>query len=133
MVDEEKKEEKVEQEKEKATWSMADLVALTDEVQHDELNFRDKTVHFQFCELTEKEEPKMKALSRTASEAEKMTMYQELGSERCLKMIIKANTKYPEGCSIDEHNWENLPTTLRYQIANKIMGVEGDVKENFTL
>tara|TARA_R100001244_G_scaffold33760_2_gene31392 strand:+ start:33 stop:440 length:408 start_codon:yes stop_codon:yes gene_type:complete len=135
MVDEEKKKEKVEEveEKEKATWSMADLIALTDEVQHDELAFRDKIVKFQFCELTEKEEPKMKALSRTASEADKMTMYQELGSERCLKMILKANKKYPEGCSIDEHNWENLPTTLRYQIANKIMGVEGDVKENFTL
>ena len=62
-----------------------------------------------------------------------MAMYQELGSQRCVKMILKANEKNPEGTTITEEYWKELPTTLRYGIANKIMGVEGVVKENFTI
>ena len=53
-------------------WTMEDLVALTDEVQEGEINFRDKVVKFQFCELVEKEEPKFRPLSDRASEEEKM-------------------------------------------------------------
>jgi hypothetical protein len=40
---------------EKESWSMDELVALTDEVQNGEVEFRGKTVTFQFCELAEKE------------------------------------------------------------------------------
>jgi|TARA_R100001163_G_C5037050_1_gene176000 hypothetical protein len=117
----------------KETWSMDDLVALTDEVQTDEIDYRGKLVKFQFCELTESEEPKFKNLGPDITEDEKMAVYQELGSERCLRMILKANEKNPDGATLGEEHWSGLPTTLRYAIANKIMGVEGAVKENFTI
>ena len=117
----------------KETWAMDDLVALTDEVQTDEIDYRGKLVKFQFCELTESEEPKFKNLGPDITEDEKMAVYQELGSERCLRMILKANEKNPDGATLGEEHWSGLPTTLRYAIANKIMGVEGAVKENFTI
>ena len=117
----------------KETWSMDDLVALTDEVQTDEIDYRGKLVKFQFCELTESEEPKFKNLGPDITEDEKMAVYQELGSERCLRMILKANEKNPDGATLGEEHWSGLPTTLRFAIANKIMGVEGAVKENFTI
>ena len=117
----------------KETWSMEDLVALTDEVQTDEIDYRGKIVKFQFCELTESEEPKFKNLGPDITEDEKMAVYQELGSERCLRMILKANEKNPDGATLEKEHWSVLPTTLRYSIANKIMGVEGAVKENFTI
>ena len=117
---------------EKETWSMEELVALTDEVQISEVIFRDKLVEFQFCELIEKEEPKLKA-SDNMSEEEKMGYYQELGAERVFRMIDKATEKNPDGPCISEEQWTLLPTTLRYQITNKILGVEQEVKENFTI
>ena len=120
-------------EEKKELWSMEELVALTDEVQTDEIDYRGKLVKFQFCELTESEEPKFKNLGPDITEDEKMAVYQELGSERCLRMILKANEKNPDGATLGEEHWSGLPTTLRYAIANKIMGVEGAVKENFTI
>ena len=65
---------------------MDELVALTDEVQISEVIFREKVVEFQFCELVEKEEPKIKAQDGM-SEDEKMGYFQELGSLRVFKMI----------------------------------------------
>ena len=118
---------------EKETWSMEDLMNLTDEVQTEEMDYRGKTLSIQFCELTESEEPKMKGLNDAMTEEEKMELYQKIGSDRCLKMIEKANSKNPEGETLNAAAWAALPTTLRYQIANKILGVEGEVKENFTL
>ena len=44
--DEVKKEEEIKTE----MWSMDDLVALTDEVQEGEIEFKEKLVKFQFCE-----------------------------------------------------------------------------------
>ena len=117
---------------EKKIWSMDELVALTDEVQTEKVEFRDKVVEFQFCELTEKEEPKFKALPDSASEQKKMDMYQKLGAERCLRMILKANEKNPEDITIEESHWLKLPTTLRYGIATKMMNIETEVKANFT-
>ena len=111
---------------------MDELVALTDEVQEEEVEFRDKVVQFQFCELTEKEEPKFTGMSESLSEEDKMAKYQELGIKRCLKMLEKANDKNPDGPTIGAEHWESLPTTLRYAISNKILGVEADVAENFT-
>ncbi len=116
---------------EKKIWSMDELVALTDEVQEEEVEFRDRIVQFQYCELTEKEEPKFTGMSDSLSEEEKMAKYQELGTSRCLKMLSKANKKNPDGPIISEEHWKSLPTTLRYTISNKILGVETDVTENF--
>ena len=39
------------------SWSMEDLIALTDEVQTAELDYKGKTVNIQWCELIESEEP----------------------------------------------------------------------------
>jgi hypothetical protein len=114
-------------------WTMEDLVALTDEVQEAEINFRDKIVKFQFCELIEKEEPKFKPLSDRASEEEKMAYYTEIGGNRILAMLEKANEKNPDGSCIDREHWPLLPTTLRYAISNEIMGIEQESRENFPL
>jgi hypothetical protein len=48
-------------------------------------------------------------------------------------MVSKANEKNPDGPCISEEQWKLLPTTLRYSISNKILGVESEVKENFTI
>lgn len=125
------KEVKKEEEKPMDTWTMEDLVALTDEVQAGEIEFRGKTLKFQFCELVEKEEPKFKPLSDRASEEDKMAYYTEIGGNRILAMLEKANDKSPDGPTISKDNWKLLPTTLRYQISNQIMGVEQESRENF--
>ena len=39
-------------------WTIDELVALTDKVQTEELDFRGKKFSFHFCELVESEEPK---------------------------------------------------------------------------
>jgi len=59
---------KIEEEETTDLWSMDDLIALTDEVQQGEVDFRGKLVKYQFCELVEKEEPKFKPVPDTASE-----------------------------------------------------------------
>ncbi len=112
-------------------WSMDELVALTDEVQESEVEFRGKIVRFQFCELTEKEEPKFTGISENMPEDKKMQMYQELGSKRVLRMLLKANKKNPEGPIISQEQWALLPTTLRFQISNLIIGAEAEVSESF--
>jgi hypothetical protein len=116
---------------EKKIWSMDELVALTDEVQKEEVEYRGKVVEFQFCELTEKEEPKFTGIAEDLPEEEKMAMYQEIGSNRVIKMLQKANEKAPDGPVITDEQWVLLPTTLRYNITNKILGAEDDAKENF--
>ena len=64
-------------------------------------------------------------------EDEKMEKYQEIGNQRVLKMVLKANDKAPDGDVITKEQWALLPTTLRYSISNKILGVEETVAENF--
>ena len=116
---------------EKKIWSMDELVALTDEVQTSEVEYRNKLVKFQFCELTEKEEPKFTGVTDDMPEEEKMTIYQEIGSNRVVKMLEKANEKDPNGPVISTEQWSLLPTTLRYSISNSILGVEEEAKANF--
>ena len=116
---------------EKKIWSMDELVALTDAVQKEEIEYKGGMVKFHFCELTEKEEPKFTGISDDMPEDEKMEKYQEIGNQRVLKMILKANGKEPENNVITEEQWALLPTTLRYSISNKILGVEDTVAENF--
>ena len=129
MTEEEKNTEEVTTE----MWTMDDLVSLTDEIQVSKIEFRGKDVEYQFCELVEKEEPKFKPLSDRASEEEKMAYYTDIGARRILAMLEKANDKNPEGPCISEEHWGLLPTTLRYQISNDIMGIEQESRENFPL
>ena len=65
------------------------------------------------------------------NEAEQNEYYQKIGTERVLKMILKANEKAPDSATITEDNWNQLPTTLKYTIANKVIGMEQDTAANF--
>ena len=44
---------------EKQYWSMDELLSLTDKVQETEVEYGEKFLKIQWCELTESEEPKM--------------------------------------------------------------------------
>tara|TARA_R110000824_G_scaffold976_3_gene5537 strand:+ start:726 stop:1097 length:372 start_codon:yes stop_codon:yes gene_type:complete len=118
---------------EKEIWTIESLVALTDEVQMEEVDYRGKILNVQFCELTEEEEPTGSFKDDFETEEERMTYYQELGTLRVLKMIEKANEKVPENKILESESWSKLPTTLRYAIANKIMAINTEVRENFTM
>jgi len=116
---------------EKKIWSMDELVALTDEVQVDEVVFRTGVVEFQYCELTEAEEPKISLMPDDAPEEDKMGVYQEIGATRVYKMLEKANSKNPDGPVITKEQWKLLPTTLRYSISNKILGAQEELQQDF--
>ena len=107
-------------------WSMDDLIALTDEVQSEELEYKGKSVMIQWCELVESEEPKMVMPDDSESEEEKNAYYSELANKKILKMIEKANVKNPDGASIDNDVWAKLPTSLKYRISAKVMGTESE-------
>ena len=123
-------EEIKQEEKEQEVWSMDDLTGLTEKVLSEELEFRGKMLTLQYSELTEAEEPKMNKL-KFKNEAEQNEYYQKIGTERVLKMILKANEKNPDSVTINEENWNKLPTTLKYTIANKVIGMEQDTAANF--
>jgi len=122
----------VDKEEQKEMWSIDDLVSLTEKVQTSELTFRKKNLTIQYCELTEKEEPALN-LRDDLSEDEKNAYYMEVGTGRVKAMIDKANKLNPEGATVTAENWSILPSTLRFSIANEIMGLESDVSENFTI
>ena len=125
MVKEEKEKE------ETNVWSIDELVALTDDVQQQEVEYKGKLFTFQYCELTESEEPKFGRIGDELSEEAKFDLYAKLGSKRVLGMILKANDKNPDGATVNKDSWPKLPTTLRYLISNEIMGVQGEAAENF--
>lgn len=118
---------------EQSTWSIEELIALTDEVQKGSVDYRGKDFSFHFCELVEAEEPKMSSIAEGASEDEKMEHYSKIGNQRIVAMIEKANSKQPAKATIMKENWGMLPTSLRYKISNFIMGIESSESENFTL
>tara|TARA_R100000008_G_scaffold48179_1_gene28594 strand:- start:1610 stop:1993 length:384 start_codon:yes stop_codon:yes gene_type:complete len=119
-----------EEEKEQEVWSMEDLTGLTEKVLSESIEFRGKMLDIQYSELTENEEPKMNKL-KFKNEAEQNEYYQKIGTERVLKMILKANEKSPDNATITEENWNQLPTTLKYTIANKVIGMEQETAVNF--
>ncbi len=105
MVKEEKEENNV--------WTIDELVALTDDVQHGTVEYKGKDFKYQYCELTESEEPKFGKVTDKMSEEDKFELYAKLGGKRVLNMILKANDKNPEGTTINERG----PThTKRVQI-----------------
>jgi hypothetical protein len=119
------------EEEKQSTWSIEELIAFTEEVQLGTVEYRGKDFSFQFCELVEAEEPKMKSLPDNLSEDEKMERYTEIGNNRIVAMIEKANKKQPAKATIMSENWGMLPTSLRYKISNFIMGIESSDSENF--
>ena len=125
MVKEEKEENNV--------WTIDELVALTDDVQHGTVEYKGKDFKYQYCELTESEEPKFGKVTDKMSEEDKFELYAKLGGKRVLNMILKANDKNPEGTTINKEAWPLLPTTLRYMLSNEIMGIQNEAEENFQI
>ena len=117
--------------KEDSVWSIDELVALTDEVQKGKCDFRGKEFNYQYCELTEAEEPKTIPLDDNASDDERADWYQKVGSERILLMINKANAKDPDGVTINAENWGKLPVTLRYSVMADVMNLSNEASGNF--
>ena len=109
------------------SWSMEDLIALTDEIQSESLEYKGKTINLQWCELVEAEEPKMAIPSDDTPEDEKNEYYTQLAGEKIQKMIEKANEKNPEGAFLTADVWSKLPTTLKYKVSAKVMGTDVDV------
>jgi len=117
----------------KEQWTIEELVALTEEVQQGEIEYNGKSFPFQWCELTESEEPKTKILPQNATEAEKAEWYTIVGNERIVAMIEKANGKNPDDKTIGAESWLKLPATLRYNITSVILNVKQEGAENFTI
>tara|TARA_Y100000034_G_scaffold133200_1_gene198052 strand:- start:356 stop:709 length:354 start_codon:yes stop_codon:yes gene_type:complete len=109
------------------SWSMEDLIALTDVIQTEELEYKGKVILVQWCELVESEEPKMTIPADDTPEDEKNEYYTQLASEKIQKMIEKANTKNPEGAFLTAEVWSKLPTTLKYKVSAKVMGTETEI------
>jgi len=117
--------------KEDSVWSIEELIALTDEVQSGECEYRGKSFRYQYCELTEKEEPKTLPIDDNAPEDEKAEWYAKVGAERILAMINKANEKNPEGVTLTEDSWKKLPITLRYNVMSDILSISKEDTTNF--
>jgi len=113
-------------------WTIEELIESTEEVQKASVKYRGKDFNFQYCELTEKEEPNLKALPKTATEQEQQDWATETGTERILAMIEKANDKNPDESTINSDNWSDIPLTLRYQITSEILSYQQEATENFT-
>ena len=105
------------------TWSLEELKALTTEVASESIEYRGKEVKIQWCELTEAEEPKMDVPDESATEEEKNAMYQAIGTAKVIAMINKADNMSEEKCGLASV-WEDLPTTLRYQLTAKVLGAQ---------
>jgi len=104
------------------TWNIDDLIALTETVQNGEVDYKGKKLLFQYCELTEGEEPKLELPPESASDDEKNEVYQKVGLARIKTMVDKANKKNPEGASITIDNWDMLPSTVRWGISQAVLG-----------
>ena len=103
-------------------WNIDELVALTDEVQTSEVDYNEKKLKFQYCELTEGEEPKLDLPPADASEEEQNKAYQKIGQARIMAMIDKANKKNPEGTTVSIDNWDKLPSTIRWGLSQAVLG-----------
>ena len=104
------------------TWNIDELIALTETVQTGEVDYQGKKLLFQYCELTEGEEPKLEMPADEATEDEKNEVYQKVGLSRIKTMVVKANKKNPEGATLTEENWDKIPSTVRWGISQAILG-----------
>ena len=104
------------------TWNIDELIALTETVQTGEVDYQGKKLLFQYCELTEGEEPKLELPPESASDDEKNEVYQKVGLARIKTMVDKANKKNPDGATITLDNWDLLPSTVRWGISQAVLG-----------
>ena len=106
------------------TWSLEELKALTTEVASDTIEYRGKDVAIQWCELAEAEEPKITVPDDGASEEDKNEAYQAIGTAKVKTMLTKADEMNPENACGLASVWDELPTTLRYQLTAKVLGAQ---------
>jgi hypothetical protein len=106
------------------TWTLDELKSLTSEVSSEVISYRGKDVKVQWCELTEAEEPKMEIPEDSDSEEDKNAAYQKIGTAKVKAMLVKGDNMNPDGASGLETVWEELPTTLRYQLTAKVLGAQ---------
>ena len=119
------------EEKKKEIWTIEALVELTEKVQTGSVNYLDKELPIQWCDLVESEEPKVDlAVVDAASEGDKQEIFAQFGTERVLAMIEKANEKNPDGISITSETWGKIPATVRWQISGTVLGNK-ESGENF--
>lgn len=109
-------------EEEKQYWSMDEIIAITEKVQEEEVEYQGKFLKLHWCELTESEEPKVTLPADDLPEEEKTKMYIGMAAARVKSMIAKADEKNPDDKSLKVEDWDSIPTTLRYAIQNKILG-----------
>ena len=114
---------------EKEMCTIEELVEMTENVQHKEVEWAGKALSIQWCELTESEEPKMNLPDDNAPSEEQTEYYKTLAGERVLAMIQKANEKEPDKTTITADNWGSLPTTLRWNVSGFVLGTSS---ESFT-
>ena len=113
-----------EEKKQMDVWSIEELIAMTDTVQTQDIEWQRKILTVQYCELTEEEEPKMLLPDDDLPSEEQNEYYREIASQRVSRMIVKANKKNPDGVTITEDNWGKMPTTLRWQISGTVLGTQ---------
>ena len=118
-------------EKEAEVWTIDELVALTEEVQQGTVEYRGKNFVFQYCELTEAEEPKIAMPDEDASADVKNEFYTKVGTKRILTMVDKANKKNPDGATLTDELWNTLPATLRFHITAEVLQLKDNIAENF--
>ena len=114
---------------EKERWTIEELVAMTDTVQSEDIEWNGKKLHVQWCELVEAEEPKMDIPDDDTPDDEVQEHYRKIAGERVLSMIAKANEKNPENITIYKENWALLPSTFRWAISGAVLGSQA---ESFT-
>jgi hypothetical protein len=111
-----------EEKKKMDVWSIEELIAMTDTVQSKDIEWQGKILKIQYCELTEEEEPKMLLPDDDLPSEEQNEYYREIASQRVARMITKANGKNPEGTTLSDDNWSQMPTTLRWAISGTVLG-----------
>ena len=110
-------------------WTIEELVAMTDTVQSEDIEWNGKNLKVQWGELTEAEEPKMDIPSDDTPDEEVQEHYRKIAGERVLAMIGKAKKKNQENVTIYKENWELLPSTFRWAISGAVLGTQA---ESFT-
>lgn len=110
-------------EEEKQYWTVDELESLTETVQETELEYQGKHIKVAWCELTESEEPKTLAVDETLTEEERNQLYLDLARERVAAMMGKAQERQPNKEVLPIAVFDKLPTTIKFLISNKVLGV----------
>jgi len=111
-------------EEEKQYWTVEDLESLTETVQEAEVEYHGKFIKISWCELTESEEPKAMTIDDSLSEEERNEQYLELAKERIGAMMKKAQDKQPDSTVLSMDTYSKLPSTAKYAVTNKLLGVD---------